>query len=92
MLELVAIFGFFLVAAAILALLALVGFVLKVLFKVLLFPIGLLWALLKGILLLVLLVVGLVLAPVLLGVLVLLALPLLFLFGLVGLGWAVATA
>ena len=92
MLELIALTGVLFAAAALLALLAVVGFLLKLVFKILLFPIGLLFGLLKGILLLVLVVVGLIVAPVVLGVLLVLTLPLLLLFGLAGLGWAMAAA
>ena len=92
MLELIALLGVLFVADVLLALLAVVGFLLKLVFKILLFPIGLLFVLLKGILLLVLVVVGLIVAPVVLGVLLVLTLPLLLLFGLAGLGWAMAAA
>lgn len=93
MLELLALFAVLGLGLALLAFLALAGFLLKVVFKVALFPLWLLWTLVKGVLLILLLVAGLVFAPVLFGVLLLLAvlaLPLLLLAGVIGVGWALA--
>ncbi len=92
MLELIAIFGLLLIGAAVLAFFAVVGFFLKLVFKVLFLPVSLLFVLLKGLLLVLLFVIGLIVAPVVLAILLVVALPLLLVFGLAGLGWAVAAA
>ena len=69
------------------------GFFLKLTFRLLLLPLALMGGLLKILgLLAVMVLIGLVLAPVLCGIFLVLALPVLVLLGLFGLGWAVAAA
>jgi len=92
MLEFLALFTIAGVGLAVLAVLFVVGFVLKLTFKLLLLPLALVGGLVKILGLVALLIVGVVLAPVLFGLFVLLALPVLVVLGLFGLGWAVAAA
>ena len=95
MLELLAICALLCVGFAIVAVIAVLGFFLKITFKILLLPLGLLFGLLKVFLFGLLIVVGLVLAPVLLTLAVVFALvvlPVLLFLGLVGAGWAVVAA
>lgn len=89
MLEFLALFT---IAGVGLAVLFVVGFFLKLTFRLLLLPLVLVGGLVKILGLAALLVVGVVLAPVLFGIFVLLALPVLVLLGLFGIGWAVAAA
>jgi hypothetical protein len=92
MLEFLALFTIAGIGLFILAVIVVIGFVLKLTFKVLLLPLALLGGVFKVLGLLALLLVGLVLAPVLFGFVFLLALPVLLVLGLFGLGWAVVTA
>lgn len=92
MLEFLALFTIAGVGLAVLAVLLVVGFFLKLTFRLLLLPLALVGGLVKILGLAALLVVGVVLAPVLFGIFVLLALPVLVLLGLFGIGWAVAAA
>lgn len=92
MLEFLALFTIAGVGLAVLAVLFVVGFVLKLTFRLLLLPLALVGGLVKILGLVALLIVGVVLAPVLFGLFVLLALPVLVILGLFGLGWAVAAA
>ncbi|NIN66148.1 MAG: hypothetical protein GTO63_15935, partial [Anaerolineae bacterium] len=80
------------VALAALAVFFVVGFVLKITFRLLLLPLALLGGLLKVLGIVAVAVLGLVLAPVLFGLFLILAIPVLVLLGLFGLGWAVAAA
>ena len=92
MLELFALFTIAGVGLVVLAVIFVVGFFLKITFRLLLLPFALVGGLLKLFGLVVIALVGLVLAPVLLGILLILVLPVLVLLGLFGLGWAVAAA
>lgn len=92
MLELLALFTIAGIGLIILAVLFIVGFFLKITVRLLLLPLALVGGLLKILGLAVLAVISLVLAPVLFGVFLLLALPVLVVLGLFGLGWAVAAA
>ena len=92
MLEFLALFTIAGVGLAVLAVLFVVGFVLKLTFKLQLLPLALVGGQVKILGLVALLIVGVVLAPVLFGLFVLLALPVLVVLGLFGLGWAVAAA
>ena len=92
MFELLAFFTIAGVGLAVLAAVLVVGFLLKLTFRVLLLPFALLGGLLKVTGLVIATVLGLVLMPVLFGVFLILALPVLVLLGLFGLGWAVAAA
>lgn len=94
MLELMALFTFVALACLVLGVLFVVGFFLKLTFKLLLLPFALIGLVLKVVFGAVILVLGICLAPVLFGVLLValvVALPFLLLAGLVGLGVAVAT-
>lgn len=94
MLEIAGIAFLIVVALAVFALAALLGFVIKVTFKLILLPLTLVGWILKGLLLLLAVVLGLFLAPVfmlILGILaVVVGIPLLLLAGLVSAGWALA--
>ena len=92
MFELLALFTIAGIGLAVLAVLFVVGFFLKLTFRLLLLPLVLLGGLLKIVVFLTLGLVGLVLAPVLFGIFLILVLPVLVLLGLFGLGWAVAAA
>jgi hypothetical protein len=92
MFEFLALFTIAAIGLAVLAVLFVVGFVLKLTFRLLLLPFALVGGLVKILGLVALLVVGVVLAPVLFGIFLLLALPVLVLLGLFGIGWAVAAA
>jgi len=92
MFELLALFTIAGIGMAVLAVLFVVGFFLKLTFRLLLLPLVLLGGLLKIVVFLTLGLVGLVLAPVLFGIFLILVLPVLVLLGLFGLGWAVAAA
>ena len=92
MLELLALFTIAGVGLAVLAVLFVVGFFLKLTFRLLLLPLALVGGLLKVLGFVAMAVIGLVLAPVLFAVFLVLALPVLVLLGLFGLGWAVAAA
>ena len=92
MLELFALFTIAGIALAVLAVLFVVGFFLKLTFRLLLLPLALMGGLLKVLGLVAMVVIGVVLAPVLFAVFLVLALPVLVLLGLFGLGWAVAAA
>ena len=92
MFEFLALFALAGVGLAVLAVLFVVGFVLKLTFRLLLLPLVLVGGLVKILGLVALLVVGVVLAPVVFGLFVLLALPVLVILGLFGIGWAVAAA
>jgi hypothetical protein len=92
MLEFILVSGLLIAVAIFGAVLFVLGFFLKLVFRVLLLPFALLGGLLKVVLLLPLLIVGLVVAPVIFAVFLLLALPILLLMGLFGLGWAVVAA
>ena len=92
MFEFLALFTIAGIGLAVLAVLFVVGFVLKLTFRLLLLPFALVGGLVKILGLVALLVVGVVLAPVLFGIFLLLALPVLVLLGLFGIGWAVAAA
>lgn len=92
MLELVAIFTLAGIGLTVLAVLFVLGFFLKLTFRLLLLPLVLLGGLLKILGFFVLAVLGLALAPVLFAVFLIFALPVLVLLGLFGVGWAVAAA
>lgn len=92
MLELFALFVIAGVGLALVAVLFVVGFFLKLTFRLLLLPLALMGGLLKFLGFVAVAVVGLVLAPVLFAVFLVLVLPVLVLLGLFGLGWAVAAA
>ena len=92
MLEFILISGLMIAVAIFGVILFVLGFFLKLVFRVLLLPFALLGGVLKVVLLLPLLIVGLVVAPVIFAVLLLMALPILFLMGLFGFGWAVVAA
>ena len=92
MLEFLALFTIAGVGLTVLAVLFVVGFVLYLTFRLLLLPLAIVGGLVKILGLGALLIVGIVLAPVLFGLFVLLALPVLVILGLFGLGWAVAAA
>jgi len=92
MLELFALFTIAGIGLAVLAVLFVVGFILKLTFRLLLLPLALVGGLLKIVGLAAMVLIGLVLAPALFGVFLVLALPVLVLLGLFGLGWAVAAA
>lgn len=92
MLEFLALFTIAGVGLTLLAVIFVVGFVLKLTFRLLLLPLALVGGLVKILGLGALLIVGIVLAPVLFGLFVLLALPVLVILGLFGIGWAVAAA
>lgn len=92
MLELFALFTLAGIGLAILAVFFVVGLVLKLAFRLLLLPLALLGGLLKIVGLVAFVLIGLVLAPVLFGLFLILALPVLAILGLFGLGWAVAAA
>jgi hypothetical protein len=87
MLELMAVFAFLSVGAVLLGMLFLVGLALKLAFKIVLLPVGLVFGLLKVVLGGVFLVLGLLFAPLLLVALLVLALPLLMVGGLI---WGIA--
>ena len=93
MLELLAICALLCVGFAIVAVIAVVGFFLKIAFKILLLPLGLALGLLKIFFFGLLVLIALAVAPVVVAlalVLGLVALPVLFFLGLLGAGWAVA--
>lgn len=93
MFEFAGIVALIFVAAAIFAVLSIVGLALKLVFKIALLPFAILGWVLKGLVLLLVVAIGLVLAPVLVGILavvMLLALPALLLAGLAGAGAALA--
>lgn len=95
MLELLAICALLFVGFAVVSFIAVVGFFLKVVFKILLLPVGLFFGLLKLLFFGVLIVVGLAVAPVVVGlmlVVAVLALPLLFVLGVFGAGAAMVGA
>jgi len=92
MLELFALFTIAGVGLTLLAVLLVVGFFLKITFRLLLLPLALVGGLLKLLGFVAIAVIGLVVAPVLFAVFLVLALPVLVLLGLFGLGWAVAAA
>ena len=92
MLELLALFTIAGVGLTVLAVLFVVGFFLKLTFRLLLLPLALVGGLLKLLGFVAVAVFGLVLAPVLFAVFLALVLPVLVLLGLFGLGWAVAAA
>ena len=90
MVELLGLFGLFIVGLVVFCVLALVFGLLKLGFKLLLIPLSLAWGLFKFALLCLLILVGIALAPAILAVL-LVVLPLLAIAGLFGLGWVVVT-
>jgi hypothetical protein len=90
MLELLALFTIGGIGLAVLAVIFVVGFFLKLTFRLLLLPLALVGGLFKLLGFALLAMLGLVLAPALFVVFLLLALPILVLLGLFGLGWAVA--
>jgi hypothetical protein len=92
MLELLALFTIGGIGLAVLAVIFVVGFFLKLTFRLLLLPLVLVGGLFKLLGIVLLAVLGLALAPVLFVVFLVLALPVLVLLGLFGLGWAVAAA
>lgn len=95
MLELLAICALLVVGFTLVAFIAVVGFFLKLTFKLLLLPVGLFFGALKLLLFGILIVVGLAVAPVVVGLMVLLALvalPVLFVLGVFGAGAALVGA
>ena len=92
MFEFILISGLLTLGAVLFCAVLLIGFVLKLVFKIVLLPLTLLGGLLKLVILLPLVLIGLVVAPVLFTVLLLLALPFLLIAGLFGLGWAAVAA
>lgn len=92
MLELIFISGLLITVAIFGAALFVLGFILKLMFRVVLLPFALLGGVLKIVLLIPLLIVGLFVAPVVFTALLVLALPMLLLMGLLSLGWAVVAA
>ncbi len=91
MLELIALMGLLFIGVLVFGVIALVFGLLKIIFKILLIPLGLLFGLLKVVLLAVFGIVALVLAPLALLAFFFVVLPFLLVTGLIGLGWAVAT-
>ena len=91
MFEVLALIGLFIVGLAAFAVLALIAGLLKLGFKLLLLPLSLAWGLLKLALICCLILIALAMAPAILAVL-LVALPVLAVVGLVGVGWAVVAA
>ena len=89
MFELAAILGLVVAGLVFFAIIAAVGLVLKLAFKIVLFPVALLFGALKICAAVALCLVALVLAPVLLTVLAVLAIPLLILGAMVCLGFLV---
>jgi hypothetical protein len=92
MVELLVLFALIAGGLIVVAIVAFLGFLLKVGLKIVLFPLWLLVLMLKGLLVLLAVVAGLVLAPIALLLLFLLGLPLLALAALFGLGWSMAVA
>lgn len=92
MLELFALFTIAGVGLIVLAVFLVVGFFLKLTFRLLMLPLVLFGGLFKLLGLLALAIIGLALAPVLFVVFLTFALPVLVLLGLFGLGWVVAAA
>jgi hypothetical protein len=92
MFALMAVFTIAAAGCALLGVLLLVAFLLKVTFRLVLFPVWLAFGALKLVLLGVLAVAALVFAPLLLVLLLVLALPLLALGGLLALGFGLAAA
>ncbi|MFQ5349981.1 MAG: hypothetical protein ACE5EG_06030 [Thermoanaerobaculia bacterium] len=90
MLELLALIGLFIAGLVALAILALIFGLLKLTFKLLLIPLSLAWGLLK-VVVCCLVLLALVLAPAFIALL-LVAVPVLALAGLIGIGWAAAAA
>lgn len=92
MLELFALMTIAAIGLVVLGVLFVVGFFLKITFRLLLLPFALVGGLLKVLGVVAMALIGLILAPVLFGVFLILVLPVLVLLGLFGLGWAVAAA
>jgi hypothetical protein len=92
MLELFAFFTIAGIGFAVLAVFLVIGFFLKLTFRLLLLPFALVGGLVKILGLIAVTLIGLVVAPVLFAVILALALPVLVLVGLFGLGWVVAAA
>ena len=95
MLELLAICTLLFVGFAVVAFVAVVGFFLKLAFKLLMLPVGLFLGLLKLVFFGLLIVLAIAVAPVvlaLIAVAAMIALPLLFVLGIVGAGSALAGA
>lgn len=92
MLELLALFTIAGIGLAVVTVIFFIGFALKLTFKLLLLPLALVGGAIKIVGLGLLLLLGVALAPVLFGFVFLLALPVLVVLGLFGLGWAVVTA
>ncbi len=86
--EVLALFALIAVGIGVVAVLAILGLVFKLAFKLLLIPFWILFAILKVALVLCLVVGALVFAPLAL-VFVLLCIPVLVIAGLCGVGWAV---
>lgn len=89
MLELLALVGLVLVGLAVCVVLGLVFGLIKLAFKLVLIPFSLAWGLFKLVAICCVILLALALAPAILAVL-LVAVPLLAVAALVGLGWAVA--
>jgi len=92
MLELFALFTIAGIGLAVLAVLFVIGFFLKLTFRLLLLPLALVGGLVKILGFFAVALIGLVVAPVLFALVVILALPVLVIMGLFSLGWAVAAA
>jgi hypothetical protein len=92
MVELLVLFALIVGGLIVVAIVAFLGFLLKVGLKIVLFPLWLLGLMLKGLLVLLVVVAGVVLAPIALLLLFLLGLPLLALAALFGFGWSMAVA
>ena len=90
MFELAAILGLVVAGLALFAVIAVFGLVLKLAFKIVLFPVALLFGVLKVGAAVALCLIALVLAPVVLTVLAVLAVPLLIFGGLLCVGFCVA--
>jgi hypothetical protein len=92
MLELLALFGILVVGTIVLGSLFLIGLVLKLVFRILLLPLALLFGVLKFFLFAILIVIGIAVAPVALVLLFLFGIPVLLVMGVVGLGTAMAAS
>jgi len=92
MIEFILLSGLLAILALAAGILLVFGFLLKMVFRLLLLPFVLLGGVLKLVLLLPLIILGLVVAPVLFTIVLVLALPILLVAGLFGLGWAAVAA
>lgn len=92
MLEILTLFAIVTVGLVVVAAVAVAGFFLKLVFKVLFIPVAIVLGILKWTLLIGLGLVALVIAPVFLALLLLVGIPILLVAGAVGLGWSLVAA